>query len=120
MKRVLSALLVLGSLLAAGGVPQAGGQEKRKAEPTAIKLNVELEAIKVKGEHIFLTGTFRITQPVGGETVSSKLVNVPVGPGAKINLNWAAGTPLEFRLVEDQGGLMVVGVQTIEKKEKKK
>jgi hypothetical protein len=43
------------------------------------------------------------------------LVDVPVAPGVKINLNWDAGTPLRLRLEEDQGGLVVVGIEVIGK-----
>jgi hypothetical protein len=114
MKSVLPVLLVTGSLLAAGGLSESRGQEKKKAAPAAVKLHVELEDINKKGGHIFLTGIFRITQPVGGDTVSSKLVDVPVAPGVKINVNWV-GTPCVLRLVEDQGGLVVVGIEAIEK-----
>src|SRR5262245_51941843 len=120
MKSVSSVLLMTCSLLAAGGLSESRGQEKKKAGPAAIKLQVELEDVNVKGSHIFLTATFRITQPVGGETVSSKLVDVPVAPGVKINVNWA-GTPRVLRLIEDKGGLVVVGIEAIEKgREQKK
>jgi hypothetical protein len=87
MKCVLFVLLVTGSLFAAAGLPESHGQEKKKAAPTAVKLQVELEDIKCKGEHVFLTGTFRITQPVGGELVYSKLVDIPVAPDVKIKIN---------------------------------
>jgi RNA polymerase sigma factor (sigma-70 family) len=94
---------------------ERSGQEKKKPAPAAVTVQVELEEIKVKGNDLFLTGTFRITQPLGGETVSSKLADVPIAPGVKINLNWAAGTPLGLRLEEDQGGLVVVGIEAIGK-----
>jgi hypothetical protein len=112
MKSVLSVFLVTCSLLAVGGLSESRGQEKKK--PTAVKLQVQLEDINVKGSHILLTASFRITQPVDGETVSSKLVDVPVAPGVKININWA-GTSRVLRLVEDQGGLVVVGTEAVEK-----
>jgi hypothetical protein len=119
MKSVLSILLVTGSLLATGRLSESRGQEEKKAERGAVKLHVNLEDINIKDSGIFLTGTFRITQ-VGGETVSSKLVDVPVEPGVKINVNWQ-GTSRVLRLVEDQGGLVVVGTEAVEKgREQKK
>jgi len=124
MKCALLVLVVTGSLLVASGLSAAHGQEKKKTAPAAVKVQIELEEIKHKGDHFFLTGTFRITQPIGGETVSSKLVDVLIAPEVKINLNWAAGTPLRLRLEEDQGGLVVVSIEVIgkgpeQKKDKK-
>jgi len=119
MKSVLSVLLVTGLLLAADDPSESRGQEEKKAERGAVKLHVKLEDINIKDSGIFLTGTFRITQ-LGGETVSSKLVDVPVAPGVKINVNWE-GTPRVLRLIEDQGGLVVVGTEAVEKgREQKK
>jgi hypothetical protein len=115
MKSAWLVLVVTGSLLVASGLSDARGQEKKKAAPAAVKVQVELEEIKQKGDYFFLTGTFRITQPVGGETVSSKLVDVPIAPAVKLNKDWAAGTSLRLRLAEDQGGLVVVGIEAIGK-----
>ena len=124
MKYALLVLVVTGSPFVASGLSDARGQEKKEAAPVAVRVQVELEEIKRKGDHFFLTGTFRITQPVGGETVSSKLVDVPIAPAVKINKDWAAGTTLRLRLEEDQGGLVVVGIEAIgkgseQKKDKK-
>src|SRR5262245_35106059 len=119
MKSVLPVLLVTGSLLPAGDLSESRGQKENKADPGAVKLHVKLEDINLKESGIFLTGTFRITQ-VGGETVLSKLVDVPVAPGVKINVNWK-GTTRVLRLLEDQGGLVVVGTEAVEKgREQKK
>jgi hypothetical protein len=96
MKSALTALLVTGSLLVAGVPSESRGQEPKNAKPAAVKLQVQLEDINVSGSGIFPTGTVRITQAVGGETVSSKLVDVPVAPGVKINVNWA-GAPRVLR-----------------------
>ena len=115
MKSALLVLVVTGSLLVASGLSDARGQEQKKAVPAAVKVQVELEEIKQKGDHFFLTGRFRITQPVGGATVSSKLVDVPIAPAVKIHRDWAAGTALRLRLEEDQGGLVVVGIEAIGK-----
>jgi RNA polymerase sigma factor (sigma-70 family) len=106
------------------GVKGAGNTvsvyKRRGVNAETVKLQVGLEDIDIKGAHIFLTGTFRITQPLGGETVSSKLVNIPLAQGVKINVNWT-NTPCLLRLVEDQGGLVVVGIEPIEKgREEKK
>jgi hypothetical protein len=72
MKSVLFVLLATGLVLTATGRLESRGQEKKQAAPNPLKLQLLLEEITVKGHHVFLTGTFRITQPVGGETVSSK------------------------------------------------
>jgi hypothetical protein len=115
MKTALVVFVVTGSFLVAGGLSVARGQEKKKAAPAAVKLQVELEEIKQKEDHFFLTGTFRITQAVGGETVASRLVDVPIAPQVKINKDWVAGTPLRLQVEEDQGGLVVVGIEAIGK-----
>jgi hypothetical protein len=128
MKSVLFVLLATGLVLTATGRLESRGQEKKKSAPKALELQVLLEEISVKGQHVFLTGTFRITQPVGGETVSSKLVDIPVTADAKIKIGDKEGKvgdlkvdmSVTLQLVEDKGGLVVVGIQTIKKADKKK
>ena len=114
MRSALLVIVAAGSLVVVGALSDARSQEK-KAAPAVVKLQVALEEISQKGDHFFLTGTFRITQPVGGETVSSKLVDVPIELGANIKKDWDAGTSLRLRLEEDQGGLVVVGIEAIDK-----
>jgi hypothetical protein len=119
MKSFLIAFLAIGLLVVGAAQRESRGQEK-KTTPTVIKVLMELEEINVKGRHSFLTGTLRITQPVGGELVSSKLVDIPITEDAKISIgdkegklsDLKAGMSVAVQLVEDQGGLVVVGIQT--------
>jgi hypothetical protein len=128
MKSALVVLLATGLLLAAARLPESRGQAKENTAAIGVKLQVLVEEINVKGQHVFLTGTFRITQPVGGETVSSKLVDIPVTANAKIKIgdkegkvgDLKADMSVSLQLVEDQGGLVIVGIQTIEKADKHK
>ena len=128
MKSVLFVLLATGLVLTATGRLESRGQEKKKSATKALELQVLLEEISVKGQHVFLTGTFRITQPVGGETVSSKLVDIPVTADAKIKIGDKEGKvgdlkvdmSVTLQLVEDKGGLVVVGILTIKKADEKK
>jgi hypothetical protein len=128
MKSVLLVFLATGLVFIRTGRLESRGQEKKNATPNALKLQILLEEINVKGQHVFLTGTFRITQPVGGETVSSKLVDIPVTADAKIKIgdkegkvgDLKADMSVTLQLVEDKGGLVVVGILTIKKADEKK
>src|SRR5262245_42355809 len=109
MKSVLFVFLATGLVFIRTGRLESRGQEKKNATPNALKLQVLLEDISVKGQQVFLTGTFRITQPVGGETVSSKLVDIPVTADAKIKIgdkegkvgDLKADMSVTLQLVED-------------------
>jgi len=114
-------------VLVEAGRPESRGQEKKKAGPAAVKVQVLLEEITVKGKHRFVTGTYRKTQPLGGEIISSRLVDLPVAKNAKIRIGDKEGKlsdlkakmSVTFQLVPDQGGVVVVGIQTIGKRLKK-
>jgi hypothetical protein len=128
MRACLFVVLASGLVLVGAGQSESRGQEKKTATPTGIKVQMELEEINVKGQHVFITGTFRITQPEGGVLISSKFVGVPVTADAKIKLGDKEGKVADLKadmsvilqLVEDQGGLVVVGIQTIGKGDGKK
>ena len=127
MKACLLVLLATGSVLVGAGRPESRGQEKKKAGPAAIKVQVILEEIHVKGKHRFVTGSFRKTQPLGGEIISSRLVDIPVSKGAKIRIGDKEGKlsdlkakmSVTLQLVPDQGGVVVVGIQATGKRLKK-
>jgi RNA polymerase sigma factor (sigma-70 family) len=103
-------------------------KKARKVAEVKVRVNLNLEEVNVKGKHIFVTGTYRRTQPVGGVIVSSRLVNIPVTENAKIRIgdkegkpsDLRAGMPVILELVEDLGGLVVVGVEPVKKRDGKK
>jgi hypothetical protein len=123
VKAGLVALLATGLLLVGAPDYESRGQEKKKTGPTAVKVQVMLEKINVKGKHGFVTGTFRKTQPQGGLVISSKLVDIPLTQDAKIRIGKREGKlsdlkvsmSVTLQLVVDRGGLVVVGIQTIGK-----
>jgi hypothetical protein len=123
VKAGLVALLGTGLLLVGAAQHESLGQEKKKNAPTAVKVQVVLEKINVKGKQGFVTGTFRKTQPEGGLVISSKLVDIPLTQDAKIRIGKREGKLLDLKanmsvtlqLVVDRGGLVVAGIQTIGK-----
>jgi hypothetical protein len=127
VKACLLVLLATGPVLVGSSRPESREQEKKKAGPAAIKVQVFLEEITVKGKHRFVTGSFRKTQPLGGEIISSRLVDIPVSKGAKIRIGDKEGKlsdlkakmSVTLQLVPHQGGVVVVGIQAIGKRLKK-
>jgi len=126
---------------------QAGGQtddldQSLLAEPVAkapsatIKVQIRLEELSLRNTSRFVTGTFVVGNPEGDgadaarplSLVRSKLMDIPVSANAKIKIGGkdAKFTDLPplprsvtLELAVEERGLVVVGIQTIEKQEQK-